>query len=80
MSSRRLSPRNGRGTQNDRSPEISISSDDEGAVVTREDGDRIFASSLAASSLAASHPRLGSARRSARARASRRWTTPSWKR
>ena len=68
MSSRRLSPRNGRGTQNDRSPEISISSDDEGAVVTREDGDRIFASSLAASSLAASHPRLGSARRSARAR------------
>ena len=43
MSSRRLSPRNGRGTQNDRSPEISISSDDEGAVVTREDGDRIFA-------------------------------------
>ena len=67
MSSRRLSPGTGAGPKTT-DPPRSIPSDDEGAVVTREDGDRIFASSLAASTLAASHPRLGSARRSARAR------------
>ena len=67
MSSRRLSPERARDPKRP-IPRDLISSDDEGAVVTREDGDRIFASSLAASTLAASHPRLGSARRSARAR------------
>ena len=79
MSSRRSPPGTGAGPKTTDPPEISISSDDEGAVVTREDGDRIFASSLAASSpprrTRASAPRVAR-----RARASRRWTTPSWKR